>query len=181
MSVTKVLAVATVAGFTNDQVVQFVTGLLDGLVQDNNFDAIKPCLTDAETLQVDLTEAVEDFKKKDIADIVKGVSVVGKMIGTIDTDLKDCKGVQPDIKRIQVWSEIFKHPIALFTKVFQNTMANMDKIEGDVGMIIMDAQSQDLHDLGEQIADILVTQLGPIPKIEELEAYETQRAEEFLY
>jgi hypothetical protein len=67
--------------------VQFVTGLLDGLVQDNNFDAIKPCLTDAESLQVELSEAVGDFAKKDIADIIKGVSVVGKMIGTIDTDL----------------------------------------------------------------------------------------------
>ena len=50
MSVTKILAAATVAGFSNDQVVQFVTGLLDGLVDDNNFDAIKPCLGDAEGL-----------------------------------------------------------------------------------------------------------------------------------
>ena len=46
MSVTKMLAVATVAGFNNDQVVQFVTGLLDGLVQDNDFEKIKPCLKD---------------------------------------------------------------------------------------------------------------------------------------
>ena len=93
MSVTKILAAATVAGFSNDQVVQFVTGLLDGLVDDNSFDKIKPCLGDAEGLQVELMEVVDDFKKKDIADIIKGVSVVGKMIGTIDTDLKDCQGV----------------------------------------------------------------------------------------
>ena len=101
------------------------------------------------------------------------------MIGTIDTDLKDCQGVQPDIKRIQAWAVIFKNPIALFTKVFTNTMANMDKIEGDVMTIVMDAQTQDLHDMGEQIADILVTQLGPIPKLEEVESY--QQAHEFLY
>ena len=90
MSVTRVIAAATVAGFNNQQVLEFVTGLLDGLVQDNNMDAIKPCLGDAEGLQVELTEAVADFAKKDIADIIKGVSVVGKMIGTIDDDLKDC-------------------------------------------------------------------------------------------
>ena len=87
MSFTKVLAAATVAGFNNDQVVQFVTGLLDGLVADNDFDKIKPCLTDAEGIEVELNAAVEDFKKKDIMDIVKGVSEVGKIISTVDTDL----------------------------------------------------------------------------------------------
>ena len=100
MSITKMLAVATVAGFNNDQVVQFVTGLLDGLVQDNSFDKIAPCLKDAEGLQVELMEAITDFKKKDITDIIKGVSVVGKMISTVETDVVDCQGASPDIKRI---------------------------------------------------------------------------------
>merc|ERR1712195_384752 len=156
MSFTKVLAAATVAGFNNDQVVQSVTGLLDGLVQDNDFDKIKPCLTDAEGIEVELNEAVEDFKKKDIMDIIKGVSVMGKIISTVDVDLQDCQGMKPDIKRIEVWSAIFKDPIALFKKAFGNTIMNISKIHTD---------------MGEKIADILVHQLGPIPKTSELETY----------
>ena len=171
MSVTRVLAAATVAGFNNDQVVQFVTGLLDGLVQDNDFDKIKPCLGDAEGLEVELTEAVKDFAKKDIADVIKGIAVVGKMIGTVDTDLADCKGMQPDIKRIEVWAAIFKNPVALFKKVFSNAIMHISAIHTDIGDIITDAGSNQLHDMGEKIADILVTCLGPIPKTSELETY----------
>ena len=171
MSVTRILAAATVAGFNNDQVVQFVTGLLDGLVQDNSFDKIAPCLKDAEGLQVELTEAVEDFKKKDIMDIIKGVSVIGKMIGTVDVDVQDCQGTAPDIKRIEVWAKIFKDPVALFKKAFSNTLMNISKIHTDIGDIITDASTDKLHDMGEKIADILVLQLGPIPKITELDTY----------
>ena len=171
MSVTKILAAATVAGFNNDQVVQFVTGLLDGLVQDNDFDKIKPCLGDAEGIEVELTEAVQDFQKKDIMDIIKGISVVGKIISTVDTDLQDCKGMQPDIKRIEVWAAIFKNPVALFKKVFSNSIMHISQIHTDIGDIITDAGSNQLHDMGEKIADILVTAIGPIPKISELDTY----------
>lgn len=169
--VTKALAAAYVAGMNADQVAQFVTGLLDGLVQDNDFDKIKPCLTDAEVIEVDLGQAVEDFKKKDIADIIKGVSKVGEIIATVDTDLQDCSGMGPDIQRIKVWAAIFKDPIALFKKAFSNTIMNISKIHSDIGDIITDAGSAQMHDMGEKIADILVLQLGPIPKIEELATY----------
>ena len=149
MSITKMLAVATVAGFNNDQVVQFVTGLLDGLVQDNSFDKIAPCLKDGEGLEVELTEAVADFKKKDIMDIIKGVSVIGKMISTVDVDIQDCAAAGPDVKRIEVWSAIFKDPVALFKKAFSNTLMNIGKIHTDIGNIITDASSDKLHDMGE--------------------------------
>ena len=171
MSIAKLIAAATVAKLNNDDVVQFVTGLLDGLVQDNKFVNIAPCLKDAEGLQVDLMEAITDFKKKDITDIIKGVSVVGKMIGTVDTDLVDCKGASPDIKRIEVWAAIFKDPVALFKKAFSNTIMNISKIHTDIGDIETDASSNQLHDMGLKIADILVLQLGPIPKISEVDTY----------
>ena len=92
MSIAKLIAAATVAkiNINNDDVVHFVTGLLDGLVQDNKFTDIAPCLKDAEGLQVELMEAITDFKKKDITDIIKGASVVGKMIAAVDVDLVDC-------------------------------------------------------------------------------------------
>ena len=47
----------------------------------------------------------------------------------------------------------------------------MDKIKSDIMTIVMDAGTGDMKDLGEEIADILVMQLGPIPKITELESY----------
>jgi hypothetical protein len=48
---------------------------------------------------------------------------------------------------------------------------NISKIHTDIGDIETDASSGDLKDMGGKIADILVLQLGPIPKITELETY----------
>merc|ERR1719263_685461 len=89
------------------------------------------------------------------------------MIATLDTDLQDCTAIKPDLMRIKAWAVIFKDPIALFRKAFANTLMNIDKIHTDIGSIIADAQTDQMHDLGEQLADILVLQLGPIPKIED--------------
>ena len=165
------LAVATVASVNNADVTNFVEGLLDGLVKDNSFDNIAPCLKDAEGLDTELVEAVNDFKKKDIMDIIKGVSVIGKMIGTVDVDIQDCKSASPDIKRIEVWAKIFKDPVALFKKVFSNSIMHISEIHTDIGTIITDAQSKDFKGMGGAIADVLVTAIGPIPKVAELEQY----------
>ena len=93
MRTTQVLAVATVVSITNDQTLQFVTGLLDGLVHYNHFDKIKPCLTDVEVIQKELEEALELFKKKDPDDVAKAIAIVGKILKQVDTDLTDCVGI----------------------------------------------------------------------------------------
>ena len=170
MSLTRIAAAGSavnVLPFPPDDVAHFVTGLLDGLVQDNDFDKIKPCLTDQEILAPELVEAINDFKKKDIVDIIKGVTVVGKMLSTLDKDLSDCAGMKPDLLRIKAWAVIFKDPIKLFRVMFNNTLMNIGKIHSDIGNIITDAETDKMHDLGENVADILVLQLGPIPKIED--------------
>ena len=167
MSIAKLTATAGLAALPikPDDVAYFVTGLLDGLVQDNDFAKIKPCLKDQEVLAPLLVEAIGDFKKKDLMDIIKGVTVVGKMLATVETDLTDCAAMGPDLLRIKAWSSIFKDPIKLFRVMFQNTLMHIDKIHADVGSIITDAETDKMHDLGEQVADILVLQIGPIPKI----------------
>ena len=148
-----------------DDVAKFVDGLLNGLVQENNFDEIQTCLKDQETLAPMLVEAIDDFKKKDVMDIIKAVTIVGKMLATVETDLTDCGSMGPDLLRIKAWSAIFKNPIKLFQVMFTNTLSHIDAIHTDIGSIIVDAETDQMKDLGEQIADILVLQLGPVPKI----------------
>ena len=169
MSVAKVAATAGVSAisFNADDIAHFVTGLLDGLVQDNDFNKIQPCLKDQEKLAPELVEVVEDLKKKDVMDIIKAVTVVGDMLSTLDQDLTDCAGMKPDLLRIKAWAVIFKQPLKLFRVMFENTLMNMSAISTDIGEIVADAQMKQLHDLGLRIADILVLQLGPVPKIED--------------
>ena len=63
-------------------------------MQHNHLKEVSPCLKDSEFIGKHLDTAITDFKKKDIADIITGVSEVGKIIATVDTDLKDCTGME---------------------------------------------------------------------------------------
>jgi len=134
-------------------------------------------LKDATTLQVLLQEAVGDFKKKDLADIIKGATVVGKMLESLDVDLADCEGMQTDAARIKVWAEIFRNPKELATTMFTNTIKHIMPIHNDIGKVETDISSQNFEDLGESVADILVQQLGPIPQLKEGKTISPQFAE----
>ena len=43
------------------QVEDFVNGLLTGLVQDDSLTKVQACLTDAKSVESDLTTAIADF------------------------------------------------------------------------------------------------------------------------
>ena len=85
---------------------------------------------------------IDDFKKKDLEDIIKGVTVVGKMLSTLDKDLSDCGGMGPDLLRIKAWATIFKNPALLLKTIFTNSMLHLDKIHADIGTIIVDAEGK---------------------------------------
>jgi len=72
------------------QVEDFVNGLLTGLVQDDSLTKVQACLTDAESVKTDLQSVVADFQKKDIADMIAGVKVLGHLVSTVQSDIKDC-------------------------------------------------------------------------------------------
>jgi hypothetical protein len=88
----------------------FLNGLFTGLVQDDNLSHIQTCLKDVKNVKAEMTEAVTDFEKKDIADIIKGAQVVYQLLQGVNVDISDCKGMEVDAARIQKWSEIFKNP-----------------------------------------------------------------------
>jgi hypothetical protein len=76
---------------------QFVAGLFTGLIQKDDLKNIQQCLKDGAALDGELQTAIGDFEKKDIADIIAGVKIVGNMVGQVSTDLNDCKGMQADV------------------------------------------------------------------------------------
>ena len=131
-------AAAVVATFNITEVEDFVNGLLTGLVQDDSLDKVKACLTDAKSVETDMTAAIADFKKGDIADMIAGVAKVGHLLSTVDADISDCKGMKDDAARIKAWSAIFSNPSQLAQTVLANAMANMTGLKADIGMISTD-------------------------------------------
>ena len=72
---------------SGDDVTDVLIGFLDKLIEVDDFDNIKTCMTDLEGLDKEFSEVVEDFEKKDIKDITAGVQLLLKIINEIPTDL----------------------------------------------------------------------------------------------
>jgi len=47
---------------TKEEVLLFVNGLVTGLVQDDNLETIEKCVKDIDGMDVEIEEAVADFK-----------------------------------------------------------------------------------------------------------------------
>jgi hypothetical protein len=59
---------------------EIVGGVLKGAIDAEGFTDINKCIKDAEEVLADALEAVEDFRKGDLPDIIKGVEEVAKML-----------------------------------------------------------------------------------------------------
>ena len=96
------------AAFSLKDVEQFVGGLFMGFVNKDDLSNIQTCLKDAQTIDEELTAAIQDFEKKDLEDIIKGIQEIAQIIPQLNTDLGDCKGMEADVARVEKWAAIFK-------------------------------------------------------------------------
>ena len=117
--------------FSPMDVKMFVDGMLQVLIHRNDFTEIDHCFKDTTTIEKQLAQAVQDFEKKDVPDILAGVQVMGEILQEIPVQLGHCDGMQKDMARITAWADIFKHPMTLIPKVTKNTIANFPQIIKD--------------------------------------------------
>ena len=89
---------------------------------------------------------------------------MGQIISDIPTDFADCTSIQGDLKRIEDWGKIFEDPVKLMQVVAANVLKNYPEIMGDITKIPTDFSSGDYKDAGTEVADIMVSAIGPIPK-----------------
>ena len=78
---------------TPEQIAEFVAGIVQGLIGKNDLPEIQHCIQDSSQLEQDIEEAISDFSKGDISDIIKGAQAVGRIIQEFPTALADCKDI----------------------------------------------------------------------------------------
>lgn len=145
------------------QVVDFMDGLVFGLLQKEDLPEIQACIQHAPDIAKQISTAVEDFEKADFADIIKGISAIGAIVQNLPEDFKDCEGMDGDLKRIEAWGKIFENPSQLIMTLTTNVVAHFNQISGDVTKISTDFSSSQYKSAGEDIADIMVLSVGPVP------------------
>ena len=149
---------------TPTDVIGFVDGLVFGLIQKEDLPEIQTCLQHAPEIADQLTQAISDLEKKDFADIIKAIGEFGAIIQELPQDLSDCEAMQGDIKRIENWAQIFTHPTELIATLTKNVISNWGGITTDINKVTTDFSSSDFKGAGEDIADVLVLSLGPVPE-----------------
>ena len=157
------LTISKFAAFNIKEVEQIVGGLLQGFVNDDHLDSVELCLKDAQTLDEEITEAVTDFTKKDLTDIIKGIQELGVVAGQFSGDLKDCEGMKADAARVEAWAAIFTQPKVLVPTLIKNVLKNYKTIMADVSDISTEMAADDYKKVGMDFADILVSAVGPVP------------------
>ena len=153
------------AAFNLKEVEQIIGGLMYGFVQEDDLTNIELCLKDAQTVDEELTEAIQDFEKKDLKDLIKGVQEIGVVVKQLSTDLTDCEGIKADVARIEKWAEIFTKPLVLVPTLVKNVIKNYKTIETDVSDINTQLAIGTAvpWNVGRDIADIMIKTVGPVP------------------
>merc|ERR1719465_85137 len=82
----------------------------------------------------------------------------------LPNDFKDCDSMQGDLKRIEKWGEVFKNPVALIQLLTTNVIKNFANITKDISSIPTDFNNHQFKNAGEDIADIMVQSIGPVPQ-----------------
>ena len=150
-------------GLNVQDVENFLAGFIKGMIMVDDLTKIEKCLTDASGLEAELEEAFGDFEKGDITDIMAGIKVMGKVVQELPTDLGDCQDMQGDLNRIETWAAIFKDPTALAKAIQENLFKNLSNVEQDVMKLTADIKTDEMYYAGEDVAEILVNSLGPVP------------------
>ena len=141
---------------------EFVAGLLYGMVQKDDLPQIQNCLTNAESLEVEITNAVSDISKGDFQDVLKAVQEIGQIIKELPTDLDECKDIQDDITKVEAWAAVFANPVKLAETLTKNLLANWKKVSADVTTVESDWNAAKYYEAGEDVADMLILSVGPI-------------------
>ena len=137
---------------------EFVAGVVEGFVNKNDLNEIKACLTDADTLEGEIEAIVKDLETLNINNIVDAVKKIVTLVQQIPGDLKNCEGIQGDLSKITNWASHID-----VTKIPTNVIEHLSPIMKDVQTITTDFQSNNYLDAGEQVADIAIEVLGPVP------------------
>ena len=96
---------------------------------------------------------------------------VADIVNLIPQSLNDCSAIQGEFARIQKWGEIFADPVKLVQVVSENFFKNYVQIMEDVSKTSTDFADNDFYNAGEEVADMLILTVGPVPTAEEMGLY----------
>jgi len=151
---------AAVANLNVKAPIEFVAGMLDGLVGENHLVEITTCATDGETLLDDVEGLLADLKA---GKMIGAARLAKKVASEFHTTLSACESMGDDLKALEQWATVFEQPKSLAEDVAKAMLLHKKKIEADISTVETDWAAGEYFQSGKAAADILYIALGPVP------------------
>jgi len=141
----------------NPNLVEFVEGFLVGVGSATNFDDLKACLVDSEEIYADLDTGVSDILTKKIAEVKKGIALLGQAAQVVPTAAQACKAGDADLARLIQAVESFKNPAAFFYYVGKSLLINHVEVIHEIEGVVDADQAHNYTGLGYWIGAAMDT------------------------
>jgi cellobiose-specific phosphotransferase system component IIA len=137
---------------TEDQFdpVAFIKGLLEGLNEKGDINNLLKCVKDLESIVNKIMEALEYIKKKDFANIIKGITMLIEAVTHLMQVLTPCAEGFEQIKKL---INAISH-VDIMKLVFK-IIGNPGPYISDVMNCIDNFKKQDFHGAGKNLGDLL--------------------------
>lgn len=139
--------------------IDFLGGLLEGLVQDNHLTEISTCVTDGSALVDDVEKLVSDLKA---GNKIRAAMVAKRLVGEIPATLGACEHMGDDLKALEQWAAVFTSPKVLVEDISRHMVLHHKEIMDDLHLVETDWAAQEYFASGKAAADLLTVAVGPI-------------------
>ena len=144
--------------------VEFIGGLLYGLIEDNHLDQVQTCLKDAGTFISDAEKAVSDVTSGSFSSAASDVKDAVHEIETMFSSGGDCTSFAKDIAAVTAWANVGWFKLA--ETVAKDMLFHRTEIEADAKAISTDWNSKNYYQSGQDLANLLTLSLGAVESTE---------------
>ena len=142
-------------------VLEIVEGVLVALASDIGLQDLINCITDVETIGVDIYQAVQNFETKTPEGIKAGLKEMGLALQVIPDAITQCESAaSSDVQKIKNALAVFEHPMTLIYDIGKALLVNGSDIYNEINIAIGDWHNEDWYNFGLNIGLALGKVLG---------------------
>jgi len=128
-------------------------GVVEGFLSDQ--PDLKTCIVGSATTVKDVDMAVQDFEKRDAADVAQGLRLLADALDEFPTAMKSCKAAEADVKRIEDALEQIHSPRQFAYHFGKDLLVNHHDIFMEIKKAVADYKAKSFEDFGVQIGTAL--------------------------
>lgn len=140
---------------------EVVAGLLEGIAADLSLTDIENCISDAESVGVDIHNAYEEILQATFSSVKTGLSDLADALKIVPSAITACKaGATTDVAKVEAMLSAFSNPISFVFHVGKDLILNGKQIFTEVASAVRAYHSKDYtqfgYYMGEAMAAVLV-------------------------